>query len=322
RQVRRRRSLAGQCPTPQDWFPRMCAHPERDDYWKTYEFREIVRNCDIPTYYRAVLYDHFIRATCESYQLHRGPKRLVITPGQQGVHGLHADLDLCRERLRWFDYYLKGIQNGVPDDPPVEVFVMGEEKWHAFADWPPSVRERRLALSAGAALVEPRKARPFQDIFTHDPADPIPSADDVQDIRAYAERALVYTSEPLESDITVVGSPAVKLHIRSSAPDAYVIVKLADVFPDGRIRQVTSGRLRAAHRAGHEKAVPLSAGETAQLSITLWPTANTFRAGHRVGLVVADSDAPYCDIYGEVSENSLVGTAANASVLVLPELAG
>jgi putative CocE/NonD family hydrolase len=293
-------------------------HPDRDGFWDQFDLTPIVRECDIPTVYVGVWYDHFIRGTCEAHELHRGPSHLILTPGQQGTHGIHADVNANERRLRWFDYHLKGIDNGVMDEPPVKAFVMGVEEWRTFGAWPPPGEMITYALSSDGSLVERQAARPFEDAFEHDPADPIPGPADIQDIRDYEERALTYTSAPLESDLTLVGSAAVRLFLRSTAEDAHVMVKLADVFPDGRSRLVTFGRLRAAHSGGHERAEALVPGETAELAISFWPTANTFRAGHRVRLAVAGSEVSRCEVCPYPSSNVLTGDAGHAAVLQLP----
>jgi len=316
--LRERRALAGKNPTPQDWYVRMRGHTEIDELWRDYDLRGVVQQCDVPTCYLGVWYDHFVRATCEAYQLHRGPKSLLLTPGEQGTHGAHADVDRPERRLRWFDHHLKGIHNGVMDEPPVKAFVMGDEEWRTFEKWPPGEGRSTLVLSEGGLLVEQAQARAFEDAFVHDPDDALASIESPLDIRVYEERALTYTSAPLETDLTVAGSPVARLVFRSSSADAHVMLKLADVFPDERSRQVSFGRLRAAHREGHDKAVPLPAGEAVTLTIPFWPVANTFKAGHRVRLVVAGSDAPRCEIYPERSECALIGRHGEPSLLELP----
>ena len=316
--LREERALRGQCPTPQDWYPPMRVRTEFDDYWRRRDLRDIIRRCDIPACYHGIWYDHFVRATCEAYQLHRGPKQLHLLPGEQGTHGPHADMDVRAARLRWFDYWLQDIDDGLMDEPPVKCFVMGEEQWRTFDDWPPADGARTLALSRGGRLVEPGRAAPFQDSLPHDPADPLPDVADIQDIRAFEARALTYTSAALRKDLTVAGEPALCLRFRSTSRDAHVIVKLADVFPDGRSRQVTFAMLRAAHRDGHERAVPLPGRKAVELTMRLWPVANTFRAGHRVRLVIAGSQAPHCEIYPEACTNTVLG----ASALELPVVGG
>jgi len=316
--LRDRRLLEGRSATPQEWMIPMRKATERGPFWDRFDLRPIVRGCHIPTTYRGIWHDHFVRGTCESYLLHPGPKRLIVCPGEQGVHGEHADLDVQADRARWFDYWLRGIENGVMEEPPVRLFVMGEERWREFNDWPPPGRTLTLALSDGGALRPPERAEPFQDAYTHDPADPVPSVTDVQDIRPFESRALTYTSEPLGGDLTVIGSPAARLLVRSTAPDGHLILKLADVFPDGRSRQVAHGRLRLAHRRGHDRHEPLAPGEPTEVTVSFWPTANTFRAGHRVRLVVSASDAPYCEVFPEPSENAVLGTKDQPCLLELP----
>lgn len=319
---RERRALEGKSPTPQDWFVAMRNHPEAGGFWDQFDLTPIIRECDIPTVYVGVWYDHFIRGTCEAYELHRGPSHLILTPGQQGTHGIHCDVDSNHMRLRWFDYHLKGIDNGVVDEPPVKAFVMGAEQWRTFSDWPPKGDIVSLGLSTRGSLTDRHRAGPFRDAFEHDPENPVAGPKDIQDIRDYEERAVTYTSEPLEADLCVAGSPAVRLFMRSTAQDAHVMVKLTDVHPDGRSRLVTFGRLRAAHREGHDRVVPLVPGEVAELAVPLWPTANTFKAGHRIRLAIAGSEVPRCDVCPLPSTNTLIGNAEHAAILQLPTPGG
>jgi hypothetical protein len=164
----------------------------------------------------------------------------------------------------------------------------------------------------------PDKAEPSQDTFSHDPESPVPGAKDIQDIRDFEERCLTYTSPPLPGDLTVVGSPVLKLRLHSTAEDCHVLVKLCDVHPDGRSRQVSFGRLRAAHREGHEKAMPLVPGEAAELTVRLWPTANAFMAGHRIRIAISGSEVSRCEVCPLASENTIVGGEAAGSLLSLP----
>jgi putative CocE/NonD family hydrolase len=320
--LREERALSGLSPTPQEWYVSMRPHTEFDNFWRQRDLRSVIRACEVPTCYRGIWYDHFVRATCEAYQLHRGPRQLLLQPGDQGIHGRQADLDVRAARLRWFDCWLQDVDDGLMDEPPVKCFVMGEEQWRTFTEWPPAGSARTLALSKGGRLTEPRRARPFQDGLPHDPADPLPEVADIQDIRAFEARALTYTTAALRKDLTVAGEPVLRLRFRSTSRDAHVVVKLADVFPDGRSRQVTFGVLRAAHRQSDERAMPLPAGKAVDLSVRLWPTANTFLAGHRVRLAIAGSEAPRYAIYPEACTNTVIGTEGAASALELPVIGG
>ncbi len=317
--LRDQRALRGEIPTPHDWFPAMRRHTEYDSFWEERCFTGVISDCDIPTCYVGTWYDHFVRGTCESYVLHRGPKQLVLVPGRQGTHGEHADINTPEVRVRWFDYWLKGVDNGVMDEPQVKVFMMGAERWRAAAQWPPPAEICTYALSAGGRLVEPDDAEDFEDGYVHDPEAPLRSVDSPLDVRDYEARALTYTSEPLTETMTVMGRPRATLFLRSEeGGDGHIMLKLTDVFPDGHSRQLAYGRLRAAHREGHDRVVPLPPGRPVRLSIPLWPLANQFKAGHRVRLVVAGSDAPRCAVYPERTENALLGSGEMRPTLELP----
>jgi uncharacterized protein len=316
--LREQRLLDGKTASPQEWMIPMRQTTEYTEFWESRNRDTAMSRCDIPATYRGIWFDHFVYGSCRAYGLHRGPKRLIVNPGSQGTHGSHADMDSFADQLRWFDHWLKGIDTGIMDEEPVRLFVMGEERWRTFETWPPPGEASTLALSRGSALAKPDQAEAFEDTFEHDPDRPLASIKDVQDIREYEQGALTYTSAPLTEDCTVIGCPMVKLRLRSTGADAHVMVKLADVFPDGRSRQVAYGRLRAALREGFDKVVPVPAGETVELTIPLWPTANTFLAGHRIRLVVAGSDAPYAHVCPVASRCEIVSAAGAESVLELP----
>jgi len=288
--------------------------PEFGAIWKEYYHAPFLETCDVPVHYTGVWYDHFVRGSCESYVKHKGPKMLTVQPSGQGLHGDHADVDMTAEHIRWFDHWMKGIENGVTDGPPVRIFVMGLEKWRGFDAWPPpEAKDAAFGLGAGGSLVSGDGAD-FEDEIEHDPADPVMGCD-VADVREYESRALTYTTGPLEKDLTVIGEPKLKLTAKCSSADGHVFVKLCDVFPDddggpGRSRQVTNGRLRLALRESFEKAVPMPPGEAVPVEIDLWPVANIFKAGHRVRLVIGASEAATAEIYPEACTITVSGESS------------
>ncbi len=291
--------------------------------WRQYYHAPFLASCEVPTHYTGVWYDHFVRGSCESYVAHAGPGKLTVQPGGQGLHGAHSDVDVVAEHIRWFDHWLKGADNGVMDEPPVRLFVMGLEEWRGFAEWPPAeAKATTFELSSDSALRR-SGARPnaggFEDVLRHDPDDPLVHVDgDVADVRGYSERALTYTTEPLAEDLTVIGEPKLRLRVRCTAADGHLFVKLCDVFPDGRSRQVTNGRLRLAHRDGHDRVAPLPAGEAVPVEIVLWPVANTFRAGHSVQLVLGGSETPVAEVFPEPCEITIVSGGDAPAALELP----
>lgn len=217
----------------------------------------------------------------------------------------------------WFDRWLKGAETGVmADTPPVQYFAMGANEWRAAEAWPPEdAREHTLYLaSEGAAnslygdgrLASERRDDPAADHFIYDPMNPVLSlgggvcctggafAPGVFDQRAREARddVLVYTSPPLEEDITAVGPVRVVLHVSSDAKDTDFTAKLVDVAPDGTAYNIDETIMRARYREGFDRQVFMEAGEVYELAFTPMQTANVFKAGHRIRLEISSSNFP------------------------------
>jgi predicted acyl esterase len=193
--------------------------------------------------------------------------------------------DLVVEELRFFDYWLKDIDNCVMDEPAVYFYTYNApgDGWQAAAAWP-LANERRVAYCLGEARLD-----------TSAPAGS--AAPD--SVTASAAAELVYTTPPLASDVQVTGHPVAELWLASTATDGDFIVTLQDVAPDGSASSYfMDGRLRASHRAVQDAPYdnlglpyhpftesarqPLVPGEPALLSFELLPISIIFRAGHRI----------------------------------------
>ncbi|HVW67331.1 MAG TPA: CocE/NonD family hydrolase [Steroidobacteraceae bacterium] len=227
-----------------------------------------------------------------------------------------AGLDFVDLQQRWFDRFIKSEDNGVTHMPRVQYFLMGKNVWRGTNDWPvPGTSFRRMYLhSAGhansrlgdgtlswqAAGSEPR------DEFTYDPANPVPTLGGQAcctgtetgagafDQRSVENRhdVLVYTSEPLEAGIEVTGPIRVLLCVASSVKDTDFMVKLVDVYPDGRAFNVQEGALRMRYRSGLDRQESMEPEKIYPVEIDLHATANWFGPGHRVQLDVTSSDFP------------------------------
>ena len=123
------------------------------------------------------------------------------------------------------------------------------------------------------------------------------------DGRRTADRSdvLVFETEPLPEDVEIIGPVAARLWVSSSAPDTDFTAKLVDVyppsedFPEGFDLNITDGILRARYRDSRESESLMDPGETYELEVTLFPTANRFGAGHRIRLEVSSSNFPRFD---------------------------
>ncbi len=227
--------------------------------------------------------------------------------------GPEANVDVTDLQIRWFDYWLKGKQNGVDETSPWRIFVMGENRWRDEQEWPlKRAREQTLFVdSQGAAntpagngkLLWKSPSESRTDRFSYDPSDPVPSLHGPglqvrpTDQRPLADRQdiLVYQSEPLAERFEVSGNATVELYASSSAPDTDFFARLIDVAPDGMARDIALGMVRARYRNGLDKPALIRPNDVVKYTIELDPTSNAFLPGHRIRLDITSSDFPNYD---------------------------
>ncbi|MHC4541741.1 MAG: CocE/NonD family hydrolase, partial [Planctomycetota bacterium] len=227
--------------------------------------------------------------------------------------GPAAQLDIKSLQIRWFDYWLKSVQNGVDKDAPVRIFIMGDNRWRDEQSWPLQRAKEKIffitseghanTTRGGGRIVSQKPDQSTTDQYVYDPNDPVPTPFDSSlrlfpvDQRPLADRKdiLVYQTEPLSERFEVTGNPVVELYAASSAPDTDWFVRLIDVAPDGRALNVSEGAVRARYRNGFDKPSFLKPGEVVRYSIRMRPTSNAFLAGHRIRLDITSSDFPNYD---------------------------
>lgn len=294
--------------------------------------------------------------------------RMVIGPWQHIInrHRIAAGVDFGPQAiidwdgyiLRWFDHHLKGVENGIMEEPPIHLFVMGRNQWRTATEWPlPETEFTKFYLHSGGkansstgdgllSLAAPGDQPP--DKYTYDPNDPTPSAafenghiDGPRDISKSAARkdVLVYDPPVLKEDVEVIGPITAKLHASTSAPDTDWMIRLADVHPDGRALFLGEGVMRARYRDSERegafnsrKLSKILPDQLYEYTLEFWrPTGNLFAAGHRIRIEISSSYFPYYlrnpnsaeDNIGLVKEFQTAGQtiyhdAARASHIVLP----
>lgn len=236
--------------------------------------------------------------------------------------GREARLDYNALMLRWFDFHLKNVATGIDEEPPVRIFVMGKNHWRDEEDWPPPpIRYEPLYLSPGHLdRVPPSEESSYSEIH-HNPTEPLPSiggntlyystsipAGDVpslvhycanggcRDQRSVEERSIVFTSEPLESDLEITGPVQAVLYIASEAESTDLHVRLCDVFPDERSMLVCDGCLRVSAKLADQFGVTLARGEISKVTVDLWATSRVFFSGHRLRVSISSSSFPRYEV--------------------------
>ncbi|HLZ09027.1 MAG TPA: CocE/NonD family hydrolase, partial [Chloroflexota bacterium] len=324
-----------------DWLD----HPTRDEFWRAVSIEDRHGMLGIPALNLGGWFDIFLGGTLRNFSgLRRGAAtdearqgaRLLVGPWVHVAHGSNmsgtADFgigssdnntplrtDINGEILRFCDRWLKGIDGGFDAEPPVKIFVMGENVWRTENEWPPArTRYTSFYLHSGGdansiqgngqlSTEMPGSERP--DVFLYDPNHPVPTNGgqmccygpalpagvfDQTEIEKRRD-VLVYRTPPLEQALEVTVPVIVELWASTSAPDTDFTAKLVDLCPCGCSTNLTDGIIRARYRAGTDKPVPITPGETYSYRIDLWSTSNLFLRGHRIGVEVSSSNFPRFD---------------------------
>ena len=314
-----------------DWLE----HASDDEYWKSISDEERLDQISVPVHTLGGWFDIFIMGTVNGYmgvknhgatpEARKGT-RMIIGPWGHGptqsFGGVDftpaAMIDMFDLQLSFYDYHLKGIQNGLDEEKPVKLFYMGVNKWRSESDWPvPGTQYRELYLTGtGPAnsvrgegmLTFTRPEKSGSDSYRYDPESPVPTTGGNNccgtptvagpaDQRPLERRddLLVYTSDFMSESLTIAGPVKMKLHAATDGPDTDWMIKLTDVYPDGYSMPVSEGILRARFREGLDKIKLLKPDQVYEYAIELTPTANVFLPGHRIRVDITSSNFPQFD---------------------------
>ena len=307
-------------------------------YWWQLNLLRNLEGIKIPLFHVSSWYDIFLEGALNAYRAvteqggsetaRRNQKLLVgpwahIRPYTRATSvdtgdidfGPEAQIELHDHLRRWFDYWLKDIDTGIMDEPPVNIFVMGDNRWRHENEWPLARTHytRYYLHSDGSANTRsgngtlstvPPGAEP-PDRYVYDPADPAPTLrgntlmipHGVADQRSTEDRGdvLVYTSDPLEHDLELTGPIKVQLFAASSAVDTDFTAKLVDVRPDGYAQNIQDGIIRARYRSSARQPAFITPGQVYEYTIDLWATSQVFKAGHRLRVEISSSNFPRFD---------------------------
>ncbi len=305
------------------------SHSTYDDFWKAIGTRDKYHKIKIPVYLMGGWYDNYPGATFNYFEKLRelaatDEIRVIVNPSDHVNNvvgdrdfGTNAGKDEVGLAIRWLDYVIKGIDNGIKDEPPVRIFAMGANEWRSEGEWPlaRTMFTRYYFHSNGSKdgwlNTEPPGDEP-PTRYIYDPDDPVPtlggnhSSPNIPgvlrvgtvDQRPIESRqdVLVFTSPPVEEDTEVTGPIVVKLYAASSARDTDFIARLMDVYPDGTAYNLTEGIIRARFRESiWESPKLLVPNEIYEYTIELLPTSNVFLKGHSIRVHVTSSNFPLYD---------------------------
>lgn len=296
-------------------------HQRRDDFWKHGSVREDFSAIGCPVLAVGGWLDGYTRTVFNLVENLKAPCKGIIGPWGHKMPEIGFPgpaIGFLQECLRWWDHWLKGVNNGAADDPDMRLYLMDPlaadpiadtrpGQWLAIQDWPkkaPSHRAFALGddLTLSPATVAKAKGK------THILKSPLTigqtaqawcpfgqgriAADGASDQRIDDALSLCFDHAPLSQPLNIVGTPWLRLRVSADKPLAQVIVRLTDVAPDGASTFVTFGMLNLAHRNGHDHPEALVPGQPYDVQVELKPVAQIIPAGHRLRLAMSSSYWP------------------------------
>lgn len=306
-----------------EWFQ----HPTYDSYWAAEDSSRFFDKMDVPCFTVGSWYDFMCVGSIDSYigRQHRGgpnsigKQQLLIGPWLHGrfketnksnemEYPENAKFAMDAHMLRWFDYYLKGIENGVTSEPTVRYYVMGAigEKdapgniWRTATDWPVANKPTPFYLHADLSLqLKPSEAADDIVTWLADPQRPapipsiaFPGAKDAREFESHPE-VRTFTTDVLSEPMEWTGKVQAELYVSSDARDTDFIVRVSDVYPDGRSILIMDYVRRARYREGFEREVFLKPDEVFKVAFDVGWLSQIFNRGHRIRITVASTGAPF-----------------------------
>ena len=294
-------------PFAETWL----SHQRRDEYWHVGSPCEDYGAIECAVYAVGGWADPYRQAVLDLLESLSCPRKGLIGPWshrypEEGTPG--PAFDFRAECVRWWDHWLRSEENGVMDEPMLHAWMQepgGEPasrpgRWVSEERWPP-LRPVDDGFVLGDGVLS-RDAVPERELSLSSPEStgldagawcPWTESELAGDQSRDDELSLTFTSEPLDSDLEILGAPALTVEVAADEPLALLAVRLCDVAPDGSSTLVTRGLLNLAHRTGSSEPQPLEPGRRAQVRVPLEAIGYAFPSGHRIRVSVSSSYWPW-----------------------------
>jgi putative CocE/NonD family hydrolase len=320
------------------WSETWLRHQRRDAYWKFGSLAEDFAAIDIPVYAISGWDDTYFNAVPRLMQGLKGPKKGLIGPWSHAYPFLGAPgpaIHYLKQAIRWWRHWLVGEDTGIMEEPAYTVLIKDPHRpahfypehpgqWVGEAGWPtPSVETQRLYLNANGLAMEPARD-PVMRLKS-----PVTAGRDcgryggyggeVPDMAGDQRRedglGLCFETAELDDDLTLLGAAAVELELASDQPQATIIARLCEVWPDGVSTLITWGALNLSQRESREDPTPLVPGETVKARLELNHCGRRLARGNRLRLVLSNQHWP---VLWPAPEMPTFMMQSGASALLLP----
>ncbi|MBW2609108.1 MAG: CocE/NonD family hydrolase [Deltaproteobacteria bacterium] len=281
------------------WWLDILMHPLDDEFWAARSPRNHWHKVQIPVYLNGHWGAVMGQGQWRVFEPYMDPaldvqKKVIM----YGPYWTVIELPFRyynEEYLRWFDHWLKGIDTGLMDEPPIKIYVMGAERFRYENEWPLARTKwsKFYLRKAGELSTLPEEKEDLiPDSLVHVPpmvSNELPS--------------VKYTTKPLNKPLEITGPLALHLYASIDAEDANFVAKLFLLYPNGDRRPITGGYLKASHRAiihersqpgipihDHTKEVPVKPGEVNEYAIEFREQSIVIMPGQKLELELATMD--------------------------------
>ncbi|MFH1650665.1 MAG: CocE/NonD family hydrolase [Chloroflexota bacterium] len=336
--------VEGKLP-PSEFFKEIAEHPEDGPFYRERSAAAKIEKIKVPVLNMATA-QGYLHSRGQLYVASRlrGPRKLlVLPPSSPHTNVVFLKSPAVQELLLlWLDHWLKGVENGIMDGPPVAIYDEVTKDWRYENEYPLARTEwTKFYLRANPA--SPASEAPY-GLLSEDPAGN--EAPDRYSIPECLHRVvagqpvLAYATPPLERDLRVWGPLSAVLHASSTGRDTAWFVRVGDVAPDGKVTLLSRGNLKASFRRLDEAKSapgqpyhpfrdpePPEPGKIYEYQVEITPIFHTFKAGHKVWVQIASDDAEYqtrqhtihtVETLPVPAENTVYHDAARPSHLLLP----
>lgn len=343
------KGMDGVCANPQDnrellaeWF----AHPHYDDYWKAEDCKLHFDKMNVPCFTVGSWYDFMNQGSIASFigrqnsggRNSQGRQHLLIGPWLHGgrfksnrvgelTYPQNAQWPLTPHMIEWFDAHLKEKTQSNAEFATVKYYVMGAvdepdapgNVWRSAETFPPKTEAKSLYLQPDGKLAANRVSdNKSSTSYESDPRNPMkipgrafPGA---RDARIFEEQAQVrtFTSDVLKSPVEWTGRVHAEIFLSSTARDTDLIVRISDVYPDGRSILIVDYPWRVRYRDGFDHEVLMTPGEVCKVAFPVGWMSQIFNKGHRIRVTVASTGAPLYEPNPQTGEPLTVDFPDNA----------
>ncbi len=316
-------------------------HQSRDEYWRHGSVCEDYSAIEIPVYAVGGWSDGYSDAVLRLLAGLSGPRKGLIGPWSHAYPNSSVPgprIGYLEEALRWWDHWLKGVANGIMDEPALRVFMQHYTEPASFhpewpgrfvaePTWPPQTAADPLVLFADGGTAGLRRSPAGRSELRHRGEEDAGldagaltadggAGDWPADQRAEDGRSLSFSSAPLSEPIEILGTPTVGLEVAADQPVAAVVVRLCDVAPTGESLLVSRGMLNLTRRHGFDHFEPVEPGRFEQVVVPCKAIAHRFEAGHRIRLSVSSTYWPW--IWPAAERVELTLACGRTSFIELP----